>query len=67
MPIENPTNAATAVEDAVSTIRGAAEALSLRAAVEGGDLDGALCKLLDSQARELGEVAAWLESSQVRL
>lgn len=56
--------AADAVHAAIASLRGAAEALGARAAMEGDDLAAMLSESLDAQAMRLSEVEEWLEGGR---
>ena len=51
-----------ALRSAISNMRGASDALSARASLEGDDLASMLSESLDAQSERLSEVERWLEA-----
>lgn len=58
--VDSKISALDAINSAVSDLRGAADALSLRASDDGDDLASMLSRVLDVDVDALREVAGWL-------
>ena len=58
--LDSKINALDAINNVVSDLRGAADALSLRASDDGDDLASMLSRVLDADTGALREVAEWL-------
>ena len=62
--VDSRIGALDALHSAISNLRGASDALSTRASLEGDDLTSMLSESLDVQTERLTEVERWLEEAQ---
>jgi|GEM_PF-1722970 len=64
--IDTRIGAVDALRSTIANLKGASDALSARAALEGDDLAAMLSESLDAQAGRLEEVGRWLEEHTTR-
>lgn len=62
--IDTRIGAVDALHSSVASLKGASDALSARASLEGDDLAAMLAESLDAQAARLSEVERWLAGTE---